>query len=69
MQVVPPKVNKTAVEYAENLLRKTQSGEIIAITSVEEYSDGTYNTGGSSCTNRTMVAGMLLDAAMTRLKQ
>ena len=69
MQVVPPKVNKTAVAYAESLLKKAQSGEVIAITAVEEYSDGTYTTAGSSCSSRTAIAGMLLDAAITRLQR
>lgn len=69
MKVVPPKVNKTAVAYAEKLLKKTQSGEIVGVTAVEEYSDGTFNSGGSSCSSRTAMAGMLLDAAITRLQQ
>jgi hypothetical protein len=69
MKLVPPKINKTAVEYVENLLEKTKSGEVIGVTVVQENSDGTYSSGGSSVSSRTACAGMFLDAAITRLGQ
>lgn len=69
MKVVPIKTNSDLIDYITDLVERCKSGEVIAATVVEEYSDGTYSLGGSSATSRTQTAGMLLDAAITRLNQ
>lgn len=58
-----------ALHYARELLRRCESGEVVAVTAVEEQRDGTYAVLGSYVSSRTQTAGMLLDAAMTRLAQ
>jgi hypothetical protein len=62
-------ISKTTIEALENALARAKSGEVIAVTIIEEYKGGTYSSSGSSTSSRTQTAGMLLDAAMTRLKQ
>ena len=69
LKIVDLTINKSLVEYAEGLLDRAKKGDVIAITAVEEYPDGTYNTCGSSVSSRTQTAGMLLDAAINRLSR
>lgn len=61
--------NQSAIDYAKNLLEKCESGEVVEVTALEELSNGNYIVHGSSLRSRTHTAGMLLDAAITRLKQ
>lgn len=56
-----------AIQYVQELLRRCEAGEVVAVTAIEECRDGTYRVGGSSVSSRTQTAGMLLDAAVTRL--
>jgi hypothetical protein len=56
-----------AVECAKELLQRCEAGETIAFTVVEELSGGRYRLGGSAVASRTQTAGMLLDAAISRL--
>lgn len=67
LTVVPLPSNRTVIEYAEDLLARAKAGEVVGITTAEEYQDGEYAIRGSSCSSRTQTAGMLLDAAITRL--
>lgn len=65
--LVPLLTNRTAVEFARALLARCEAGETIAVTVIEEQPGGTYSIQGSSVSSRTATAGMLLDAAITRL--
>ena len=69
MNVVPLTRNTTAIEYARGLLARCEAGETVAVTAIEEQPGGTYRLQGSSVSSRTATAGMLLDAAMTRLQR
>lgn len=62
-----PERKDSAVAYARELLDLCESGEVVSITILEEFRDGTYHIAGSSLGNRWLTAGRLLDAAMTRL--
>jgi hypothetical protein len=68
MRIVPlHPIKDDVIAYARDLLARCEAGEVIAVTAVEEYPGGTYAVGGSSSNSRTQTAGMLLDAAITRL--
>lgn len=69
IEVVKNKQMQSAVDYAKGLLERCVSGEVVAITAVEELPGGMYQVNGSSTTSKTSTAGMLLDAAITRLNQ
>lgn len=57
-----------AVEHVRELLARCESGEVIAVTVLEERHDGTYSVHGSSTSDKFRTAGMLLDAARARLE-
>ncbi len=61
--------NETAIEYVKGLLARVEAGETVAVTALEEHPGGTYRIQGSSVSSRTATAGMLLDAAITRLQR
>lgn len=67
MKLVQMPVRGDAADYARGLLQRCESGEVIAVTAVEELRGGRYSIEGSSTNSRTQTAGMLLDAAITRL--
>lgn len=67
MKVVELSKSGDAICYAQGLLARCMAGEVVAVTAVEEHPGGTYFVGGSSVSSRTQTAGMLLDAAVTRL--
>ena len=67
MKLILYERNESAVEYARALLARCESGEVVAVTTVEELKGGTYVILGSTCSSRTQTAGMLLDAAIQRL--
>jgi hypothetical protein len=67
LEIIKSKVNQTTVTYVNGLLERCESGETIAVTVLEEYPGGTYCVTGSSVSKRLETAGMLLDAAITRL--
>jgi hypothetical protein len=62
-------INETAVKAAEGLLERCKSGETISYTAIEDLKDDKYAVSGSSIESKTRMAGMLLDAAIIRLKQ
>ena len=68
MKVIKLDRSQSAVEYAQALLTRCQAGEVVAVTAVEELPGGAYRLEGSSVASRTQTAGMLLDAAITRLQ-
>lgn len=67
LEVVKNAQSRAAIDYAKGLLARCEAGEVIAITAIEEEPNGTYSVKGSITTNRLTTAGMLLDAAVTRL--
>ena len=67
MQIIKFTCSNNVIEYARGLLLRCEAGLVIAVTAVEEHPGGTYNIQGSSVGSRTATAGMLLDAAITRL--
>ena len=69
LTLLPKKDNTSAIEFARGLLARCESGEVIAVTAIEESMGGTYVVLGSTTPSRTQTAGMLLDAAMQRLKE
>jgi hypothetical protein len=64
-----PARSDSATNYARELLRRCESGEVIAVTALEERCDSTYTVQGTKTTDSTTTAGRLLDAAITRLSQ
>lgn len=68
MEVVRLSRSGSAIDYARGLLARCEAGETIAVTAVEEHPGGTYCIVGSTVASRTQSAGMLLDAALTRLQ-
>jgi hypothetical protein len=64
-----PASGDSALNYARELLQRCESGEVIEVTAIEVRRDQTYIVQGSRVGSRTQTAGMLLDAAMTRLNQ
>ena len=67
MKLVKLMNNQSAIEYARALLVRCEAGLVVAVTAIEEMPGGTYSLQGSSVSSRTATAGMLLDAAITRL--
>ena len=67
MKLILYKRNESAVDYVRALLARCESGEVVAVTTVEELKGGTYVVLGSTSSSRTQTAGMLLDAAIQRL--
>lgn len=65
---LPNKQKETCREEAQSLLDRIESGNVVAFTVVLEHPDGTYSIGGSGTLSRLQMAGALLDAAVTRLK-
>lgn len=61
-----PAVNATAVEYAQELLKRCQSGEVVSVTAIEELPGGSYYIAGSSTSSRLRTMGMLMDAVIMR---
>jgi hypothetical protein len=68
MNIVPIKKSNTAISEAKALLSRCEAGDVVAFTVIEEQPNGTYSVTGSATASRTASAGMLLDAAITRLK-
>lgn len=67
ISVVKFSQSNAAIAEAKALLARCESGETIAFTAIEELPGGTYRVTGSATSSRTGTAGMLLDAAITRL--
>lgn len=67
ISIVPLGRPSDAIEYVRGLLARCESGEVVAVTVLEEHRGGTYALGGSSTPSRTQTAGMLLDLAIARL--
>lgn len=67
IRVIKNTHSEAAIEYAKELLSRCESGEIVAITAIEETPRGTYLIRSSSTPDRFSTAGMLLEAAITRL--
>lgn len=68
MELVKMQRNTSAIDYARQLLARCEAGEVVAVTAIEELRGGNYQVQGSTTSSRTATAGMLLDAAITRLK-
>lgn len=60
---------ETTVDYVRDLLERCERGEVAAVTVIEELPGGGYKYGGGSTPSRHATAGMLLDAAMERLRK
>lgn len=58
-----------ATEYARGLLARCEAGEVVAVTAIEEHPGGTYELGGTVTPSRFQTAGMMLEAAVTRLSK
>lgn len=69
LSVITPRISKSAVEYAKGLLERCESGEVIAVTAIEEMPVGYTCIVGSTIPNKFETAGMLLEAAMVRLNR
>ncbi|QTD44570.1 hypothetical protein [Ottowia testudinis] len=67
MKLVALSKSSDALRYARELLARCETGEVVAVTAIEERPGGTYQLAGSKTSSRTQTAGMLLDAAITRL--
>lgn len=65
---LPSKQRDGLIEYVRDLLQRCESGEVVAVTTLEETREGTYTVAGSGTFSRLQTAGALLDAAITRLK-
>lgn len=61
-------ISRSTIESLEGALERAKTGETIGVTIVEEKKGGFYSISGSSTSSSTQTAGMLLDAAITRLK-
>ena len=64
-----PTVNATAVEYAQQLLKRCQSGEVVSVTAIEELPGGSYCIAGSSTNDRFRTMGMMMDAVIMRSRE
>lgn len=64
-----PTVNETAVQYAKQLLERCESGEVVAVTAVEEVAGGGYCLAGSSTNDRFRTMGMMMDAVIMRSRE
>ena len=62
------KVNTDCIKEIESLLEEAKAGRVVGCTFMVEYSDGTYCINGTATTSRLQTAGMLLEAAVDRLK-
>lgn len=67
LKLVANDYRQECIEYAEALLTRCKNGEVISITFVEQNVGGDYLIYGSPIADRHKTAGMLLEAAMTRL--
>lgn len=65
--LVQAKQNQSAIEEAEILLEKCKSGEVKAFTYMAELGGCQYAIGASYVQDRHKSAGVLLEAAITRL--
>lgn len=62
-----PAQQQSAIEYARGLLKRCEAGEVITVTAIEEHPNRTYVVQGNGTPSRHETAGMLLEAAMTRI--
>lgn len=63
------KCTESALAELRALVEQAEAGEIIAVTGVVEFPDGTYRTFGSSTLSRLQSSGALLEAAIMRLAE
>lgn len=63
-----PAQQKALIEYVTDLLARCESGDVIAVTAIEQLPGGNYAIRGNRTASRHETAGMLLDAAITRLR-
>lgn len=68
LNLIKKLTNQSAIDCAEALLERCKNGETIGITIVEEIVGNYYKISGSSTSSSTSMAGMLLSAAIDRLK-
>lgn len=61
--------SETTLDYVRDLLARCELGEVVAVTVIEELPGGGYAYGGGTTPSRHMTAGMLLDAAVERLRK
>lgn len=62
-----PAQQQAAIASARELLAHCESGICVAFTAIEEHPDRTYAIVGNKTASRHETAGMLLDAAVTRI--
>lgn len=60
--------DRSAVEYAKELLARCEAGETVSVIGVEFSAEATYRVLGSQTHSRLLTAGALLEAAVTRLQ-
>ena len=69
MKIVKLPENKQVVQEARDLLKRCEDGEVLSFVVVEIRPEHRYIIRGSYCADRHELAGMLLDAAITRLQE
>jgi hypothetical protein len=69
LRAISNKHNESTVAYVRHLLARCESGEVVAVSVVEELGNGTYQYGGGTSPSRHATAGMLLDLAIERLQK
>jgi len=67
IRTIKDKPNQSAIDLLSESLDKAKSGELTGITIMSEFKGGTYSLGGSSTMSRLQTAGILLEAAISRL--
>ena len=67
VHVIESAPQRSAIEYAKELLARCEAGEVVAVTALEEQPCGLYQVRTSESPNRLQTAGALLEAAITRL--
>lgn len=62
------KANQGLVDFVSSLLERCLTGDVIAVTVLEELPGGEYTVKASATQDRLHTAGALLDAAISRLQ-
>lgn len=69
LKVISNRHNDSTVAYVRDLLARCESGEVVAVSVVEELGNGSYQYGGGTSPSRHVTAGILLDLAIERLRK
>ena len=58
------KPNQSAIDYAQGLLERCESGEVLEVFAVEVYANDDYHTTGTTSDSSAKRTGMLFSAAV-----